>query len=91
MLPAVTGGKGGDRKSKVIVTLDSMGIERMQSSRFHRIAQVPDDRNPFATGAALTAPAVVVEIGVAVPVVVSGAAGTVAAVVVIGDGIFTHE
>ena len=44
MLPAVTGGKGGDRKSKVIVTLDSMGIDANQSKRFQRIAQVPADQ-----------------------------------------------
>lgn len=44
MLPAVTGGKGGDRKSKVIVTLDSMGIDANQSKRFQKIAQVPDEQ-----------------------------------------------
>jgi hypothetical protein len=62
-------------ESKVIATLDDLGIERMQSSRFQKIAQVPDDRSHSAIGAALLAPAVVVEIGGAVVVVVSGAAG----------------
>lgn len=44
MLPAVTGGRGGDRKSKVIVTLDLMGIDANQSKRFQKIAQVPDEQ-----------------------------------------------
>jgi|688.fasta_scaffold63582_9 hypothetical protein len=44
MLPAVTGGKGGDRKSSNTMLLDRLGIERMQSSRFQRIAQVPDEQ-----------------------------------------------
>lgn len=42
MLPEVTGGRGGDRKSKVIVTLDSLGIDGNQSKRFQKIAQLPE-------------------------------------------------
>jgi hypothetical protein len=43
MLPEVTGGRGGDRKSKVIVTLDSLGIDGNQSKRFQKIAQLPSE------------------------------------------------
>ena len=43
MLPAVTGGRGGDRASNTML-LANLGIERMQSSRFQKIAQVPDDQ-----------------------------------------------
>lgn len=43
MLPEITGGKGGDRKSSGILQLDSLGIEKTQSSRFQKIAQLPDD------------------------------------------------
>jgi hypothetical protein len=42
MLPEVTGGRGGDRKSKVTVTLDSIGIDGNQSKRFQKIAQLPE-------------------------------------------------
>jgi len=44
MLPAVTGGKGGDRKSSCSLQLDFLGIEKTQSSRFQKIAQVPDEQ-----------------------------------------------
>lgn len=44
MLPSVTGGKGGDRKSSCSLQLDALGIEKTQSSRFQKIAQVPDDQ-----------------------------------------------
>jgi hypothetical protein len=44
MLPTVTGGRGGDRKSSNTMLLDRLGIERMQSSRFQKIAQVPDEQ-----------------------------------------------
>jgi hypothetical protein len=43
MLPEVTGGRGGDRKSKVIVTLDVLGLNGNQSKRFQKIAQLPDE------------------------------------------------
>jgi hypothetical protein len=36
-------------ESKVIATLADLGIERMQSSRFQRIARLPDDRSQSAT------------------------------------------
>lgn len=43
MLRGATGGRGGDRKSKSSnsVLLDALGIERMESSRFQRIAAIP--------------------------------------------------
>ena len=43
MLAGSTGGRGGDRKSKSSgrVTLDSVGINKTESSRFQRIAQIP--------------------------------------------------
>jgi hypothetical protein len=43
MLPEVTGGRGGDRKSSCSLQLDSLGIEKTQSSRFQKIAQLPDE------------------------------------------------
>jgi hypothetical protein len=43
MLPAVTGGRGGDRASNTMLLAD-LGIERMQSSRFQKIAQVPEEQ-----------------------------------------------
>ena len=44
MLPGVTGGKGGNRKSTDIVSVDSFGITHKQSSRFQKIAQLPDEQ-----------------------------------------------
>jgi hypothetical protein len=43
MLPELTGGKGGNRKSSCSLQLDSLGIEKTQSSRFQKIASVPED------------------------------------------------
>lgn len=42
MLPAVTGGKGHNGVSNTMLLTD-LGIERMQSSRFQKIAQLPDE------------------------------------------------
>jgi len=42
MLPEVTGGKGGNKASNTML-LGDLGIERMQSSRFQKIAQLPDE------------------------------------------------
>lgn len=59
MLPAVTGGRGHNGVSNTMLLTD-LGIERMQSSRFQKIAQVPDDQfeewicNCRATGDELT-------------------------------------
>jgi hypothetical protein len=39
MLPEVTGGRGGDRKSSPTMGLDSLGIDKRQSSRFQKIAR----------------------------------------------------
>lgn len=43
MLPAFTGGKGGDRKSSCGLQLDALGIEKTQSHRFQKIGDVPSD------------------------------------------------
>ena len=43
MLPAVTGGRGHNGVSNTMLLTD-LGIERMQSSRFQKIAQVPDEQ-----------------------------------------------
>ena len=43
MLPAVTGGRGRKEKSHDVTFLSDLGIERMQSSRFQKIAQVPEE------------------------------------------------
>lgn len=37
------GKQGGDRKSKDIVSLDSIGVESHQSKRWQRIASIPED------------------------------------------------
>lgn len=42
MLPEITRGRGGDRKSSCMLQLDSLGIEKTQSSRFQKIAEVPE-------------------------------------------------
>ena len=42
MLPEVTGGRGGNKASNTML-LGDLGIERMQSSRFQKIAQLPDE------------------------------------------------
>lgn len=42
MLPSITGGKGHNGVSNTMLLTD-LGIERMQSSRFQKIAQLPDD------------------------------------------------
>lgn len=42
MLPGITGGKGGNKASNTML-LGDLGIERMQSSRFQRMAQLPDE------------------------------------------------
>jgi N6-adenosine-specific RNA methylase IME4 len=44
MLPSVTGGRGGDRKSSCSVQLGSLGIEKTQSSRFQQLAQLTDEQ-----------------------------------------------
>jgi hypothetical protein len=44
MLPSVTGGRGRKEKSHDVTFLADLGIERMQSSRFQKIAQVPDEQ-----------------------------------------------
>ena len=44
MLPAVTGGRGRKEKSHDVTFLSDLGIERMQSSRFQKIAQVPEEQ-----------------------------------------------
>lgn len=44
MLPEVTGGKGGDRKSSCGVQLGSLGIEKTQSSRFQKIASLSQEQ-----------------------------------------------
>jgi hypothetical protein len=49
MLPAVTGGRGRKEKSHDATFLSDLGIKRDQSSRFQRIAQVPNDRSHSAT------------------------------------------
>lgn len=41
MLPEITGGKGGNKASNTML-LGDLGIERMQSSRFQKIAQIPE-------------------------------------------------
>lgn len=46
MLALSTGGKGGDRKSsnsKLLDPLGNLGIGKMQSSRFQKVAQIPSD------------------------------------------------
>ena len=43
MLPAVTGGRGHNGVSNTMLLTD-LGIERMQSSRFQKIAQVPEEQ-----------------------------------------------
>jgi N6-adenosine-specific RNA methylase IME4 len=43
MLPAITGGKGGNRASHKVL-LGDLGIERMQSSRFQRIASLSEEQ-----------------------------------------------
>lgn len=43
MLPEVTRGSGRKEKSRDVTFLSDIGIERMQSSRFQKIASVPDD------------------------------------------------
>ncbi len=43
MLPEVTGGRGRKEKSHDVTFLSDLGIERMQSSRFQKIAQLPDE------------------------------------------------
>lgn len=43
MLPDVTGGRGRKEKSHDVTFLSDLGIERMQSSRFQKIAQLPDE------------------------------------------------
>jgi N6-adenosine-specific RNA methylase IME4 len=43
MLPEITGGRGGNKASNTVL-LGDLGIERMQSSRFQRIAQLPEDQ-----------------------------------------------
>jgi len=59
MLPAVTGGRGHNGVSNTMLLTD-LGIERMQSSRFQKIAQVPEEQfeewicNCRATGDELT-------------------------------------
>ena len=42
MLPKVTGGRGGNKASNTTL-LGDLGIEKMQSSRFQKIAQLPDE------------------------------------------------
>lgn len=44
MLPEVTGGKGGDRKSSCGVQLGALGIEKTQSSRFQKIASLSHEQ-----------------------------------------------
>ena len=44
MLPAVTGGSGRKEKSHDVTFLADLGIEKMQSSRFQKIAQVPEEQ-----------------------------------------------
>ena len=43
MLPEITGGRGGNKASNTVL-LGDLGIERMQSSRFQRIAKLPEDQ-----------------------------------------------
>jgi hypothetical protein len=43
MLPEVTGGRGGYRKSTNTMLVDDLGLSHMQSSRFQKIAQLPED------------------------------------------------
>jgi len=43
MLPEITGGRGGNKSSNTVL-LGDLGIERMQSSRFQKIAQLPEDQ-----------------------------------------------
>jgi hypothetical protein len=43
MLPEVTGGSGRKEKSHDVTFLEDLGIQRMQSSRFQKIAQLPDE------------------------------------------------
>jgi hypothetical protein len=43
MLPEVTGGRGGYRKSTNTMLVDDIGLSHMQSSRFQKIARLPDD------------------------------------------------
>lgn len=44
MLPAITGGRGRKEKSRDVTFLADLGIERMQSSRFQRMAELPDEQ-----------------------------------------------
>ena len=44
MLPEVTGGRGGDRKSSCVVKLGALGIEKTQSSRFQSIATLSEEQ-----------------------------------------------
>jgi N6-adenosine-specific RNA methylase IME4 len=43
MLPEITGGRGGNKASNTVL-LGDLGIEKMQSSRFQKIAQLPEDQ-----------------------------------------------
>lgn len=43
MLPGITRGRGRKEKSHDVTFLQDLGIERMQSSRFQKIANLPDD------------------------------------------------
>lgn len=43
MLSEITGGRGRKEKSHDVTFLSDLGIERMQSSRFQKIAQLPED------------------------------------------------
>jgi len=44
MLPAVTGGSGRKKTDTMSVFLSDLGIHEKQSSRFQKIAQVPDEQ-----------------------------------------------
>lgn len=43
------GERGGDRKSKVIVTLDQIGVTGNDSKRWQAIAAVPELWNQYST------------------------------------------
>lgn len=44
MIPKVCGGKGRRPKCNTLLHLSDVGIERMESSRFQRLAQLPEDQ-----------------------------------------------
>jgi N6-adenosine-specific RNA methylase IME4 len=44
MLPEVTGGRGGNRKSTNAMLVGDFGLTHMQSSRFQKIANLPEDQ-----------------------------------------------